>query len=275
MYSLREGVYLSAVTDGDRLREVLAHRHRLLARLTEGSADKPTLVADLPVARSTVDRGIRDLEEVGCVERVDGEFRANAAGRAALEAFGCYADATDGVAAAQSLLTHLPPDAGLPPRMLAGADVHVADDHAPERVITPVARTAQDADRVRATAPVLYSRYLDHLVAVVESGVEFEAVVAQPVVESARDIDPEKVDRLARSDHYDSYITEADLPYAVMLTECTDDATAALVVYDSGAPRGILMNDTDAAVGWAREHYRAVRAEADPADAADLRGHPT
>lgn len=263
------------MTDGNRLREVLARRHRLLERLAEGSADKPTLVADLPVARSTVDRGIRDLEEVGCVERVDGEFRANAAGRAALEAFDRYADATAGVTEARCLLTHLPPDVGLPPRMLVGADVHVADDHAPERVITPVARAAQDADRVRATAPVLYSRYLDHLVAVVESGVEFEAVVARAVVESARDIDPAKVDTLARSDHYDSYITEADLPYAVMLAGAGDDTTAALVAYDGGAPRGVLMNDTDAAVGWAREHYRAVRAEADPADPTDLRGPRT
>lgn len=272
---MNEGAERPAVNDGDRLREVLARRHRLLERLAEGRADKPTLVADLPVARSTVDRGIRDLEEVGCVDRVGGEFRANAAGRAALAAYDCYADATDGVTEARELLAHLPPDVELPPRMLAGADVYVAEDHAPERVIAPVADAAQDADRVRATAPVLYSRYLDNLVSVVESGVEFEAVVARAVVESARDIDAEKVDRLNRSDHYESYITEAELPYAVMLTERDGEWTVALVVYDGGAPRGVLMNDTDAAVGWARAHYRTVRAEADAAESGDLRGRPT
>lgn len=264
-----------AVTEGERLREVLARRHRLLARLAEGRADKPTLVGDLPVARSTVDRGIRDLEEVGCVERVDGEFRVSAAGRAALDAFDRYADATAGIAEAACLLTHLPPDVSLPPRMLADADVHVADDHAPERVIAPVSSAARDAERVRATAPVLYSRYLDSLVGVVESGVEFEAVVARAVVESARDLDPEKVERLERSDHYDSYITDADLPYAVMITESTAEPTVALVVYDGGAPRGVLMNDTDAAVEWAQEHYRTVRAEADPTEPGDLREQVT
>lgn len=269
MYSLKQGTYCAGVTDGERLREVLARRHRLLARLADSRADKPTLVGDLPVARSTVDRGIRDLEEVGCVERVDGEFRASAAGRAALDAFGRYANAAAGVAEATCLLTHLPSDASLPPRVLADADVRTADDHAPEQVVAPIARAARTADRVRATAPVLYSRYLDALVTIVESGVEFEAVVARPVVETARDLDPDKVDRLARSDHYDSYTTEADLPYAIMLTESADGTTVALVVYDGGAPRGVLVNDTDPAIEWANEHYRAVRAEAEPGD---LRG---
>ena len=269
---MREGPLPGTVTDGERLREVLARRHRLLARLAEGRADKPTLVSDLPVARSTVDRGIRDLEEVGCVERVDGGFRASAAGRAALDAFEEYVDATDGVVEAACLLAHLPPDVSLPPRVLADADVQTAEDHAPEQVVAPIADSARNADRVQATAPVLYSRYLDNLVVVVESGVEFEAVVARPVVETARDFDPDKVERLDRSDNYDSYITETDLPYAVMITESADEAAMALVVYDGGAPRGVLVNDTDPAVEWAREHYRAVRAEAEPVEAGGLRG---
>lgn len=270
MYSLREGCNRGVVTEGERLREVLARRHDLLARLAAGRADKPTLVDDLPVARSTVDRGIRDLEEVGCVERVDGEFRASAAGRAALDAFEAYADATDGVAAAACLLTHLPPDVTLPPRVLAGADVRVADEHAPERVTTPVERAAVTADRVRGTAPVLYSRYLDGIVTAVERGVEFEAVVARPVAESANDIDTERAERIRQSDHYDSYITDAELPYAVMLTESDGEWTLFVVVYDAGAPRGVVVNDAEAAVEWGHEQYRAARAEAEPFAASEI-----
>ncbi|MFB6168736.1 MAG: helix-turn-helix transcriptional regulator [Haloferacaceae archaeon] len=257
------------MTDGERLREVLAHRHELLARLVEGRADKPTLVDDLPVARSTVDRGIRDLSEVGCVERVGGEFRASAAGRAALDAFERYADATDGVTAATCLLAHLPPDAALPPRVLVGADVRVADEHAPGRATVCVSRAAETADRVRATAPVLYSRYLDSLVTIVERGVEFEAVVARPVVESADEIDRERAERIRQSDSYDSYVTDADLPYAVMLAESDGDWTLFVIVYDAGAPRGVLVTDAEAAVEWGHEQYRAVRAEAEPLAAAE------
>lgn len=264
MYSLWEGSDRQVVTDGARLREVLARRHELLARLAAGRADKPTLVDELPVTRSTVDRGIRDLEEVDCVDRVGGEFRASPAGRAALNAFETYADATDGVARAACLLTYLPPDVTLPPQVLAGAEVRVADEHAPEQVTDPVGRAAETADRVRGTAPVLYSRYLDSLATIVQDGIEFEAVVARGVAESADDIDTERASRIRQSENYKSYVTDKELPYAVMLTESDGEWTLFIVVYDAGAPRGVVMNDSEAAVEWGHEHYQTVRADAEP-----------
>jgi len=247
------------VSDGTRLREVLGRRHRLLSRLTDDPVDKPTLVQSLPVARSTVDRGIQDLEEVDCVERVDGKFRVSAAGRAALDAFEWYANATDGVAKASHLLAYLPAEVTLPPAVLSGAGVEVADDHAPEQVIAPVGHAARTADRVRATAPVLYTRYLETLHDAVTSGVEFEAVVARQVAESAGDIDAERSEEIRESDHYKSYVTDAEMPYAVMLAEADGRWTLFVVVYDAGAPRGVVVNDAEAAVAWGRERYRAVR----------------
>jgi predicted transcriptional regulator len=263
------------VSDGNRLREVLGRRHRLLSRLADGPADKPTLVQDLPVARSTVDRGIRDLEEVDCVERVDGEFRASAAGRGALDAFEGYADATDGVAEAACLLAYLPAGVTLPPRVLADADVQVAEDHAPERVIAPVGRAARTADRVRGTAPVLYSRYLDTLHASVTDGVEFEAVVGRRVAESANEIDPERAGRIRESDHYESYVTDAEMPYALMLTETDGEWTLFVVVYDAGAPRGVVVNESDAAVAWGQERFRAIRDAAEPLAATGIGAEQT
>jgi hypothetical protein len=255
---------VSVTDDGDRLREVLARRGELLARLAASPADKPTLVDDLPVARSTVDRGVRDLEEVGCLDRVDGRFRANAAGRAALAAHETYTAATDGVAAAAPVLAHLSPDASLPCEMLVGADVRVADDHAPERVTATLARAVRTADRVRGTAAVLYTRYLDDLAAAVGNGAEVETVASRRVVESARDLDAETVRDLLAHDRYASFVVERDLPYALTLVDRDGETTAAVTVYDRGAPRGVLVNDDDDAVAWAREEYRAVRGDATP-----------
>jgi predicted transcriptional regulator len=246
--------------DGARLREVLAGRHRLLARLARAPADKPTLVDDLPVARSTVDRGVRDLEEVGCVERAGGELRASAAGRAALAAFERYADATDGVAAASPVLASLPADVCLPRALLVDAEVRVADDHVPEQVSAPVVRAVREADVVRATAPVVYGRYLDHTITAVENGADVETVVARPVVESARAFDPESIDELNASERYAAFVTDRDLPYAVTYVERDGDETVAVTVYENGAPRGVLVNDTAEAVAWGRERYRVARA---------------
>lgn len=252
------------MSDGTRLREVLGRRYRLLSRLADGPADKPTLVQDLPVARSTIDRGVRDLEEVDCVERVGSKFRASAAGRAALNAFERYADATDGIAEASYLLAYLPAEVTLPPTVLSGADVEVADDHAPEQVIAPVGHAAQTADRVRGTAPVLYSRYLDTLHDAVTSGVEFEAVVARQVAESADDINAERSKEIRESDHYRSYVTDAEMPYAILLAEAEGGWTLFVVVYDAGAPRGVVINDAEAAIAWGQERFRAIRDTAEP-----------
>jgi len=258
--------------DGADLRAVLANRHRLLARLAEEPAAKPTLVDDLPVARSTVDRGVRDLEAVGCVERTEGRLRASAAGRAALAAFERYAGATEGVAAAAAVLDHLAPDAPLPPAMLRDAEVRVADDHAPERVSAPVVRAVREADRVAGTTPVVYGRYFDHTVAAVENGAEVESVVARPVADSAWDLAPEAADELLCHDRYTAYVTDRDLPYAVTVVDRGDETTVAVTVYEGGAPRGVVVNDTDEAASWARERYRAVRADAERLSADDAAG---
>ncbi len=249
--------------DGAELREVLANRHRLLARLAAEPATKPTLVGDLPVARSTVDRGVRELEAVGCVERTGGRLRASAAGRTALAAFDRYADAAEGVAAAAPVLAHLSPDASLPSAMLVDAEVRVADDHAPERVSAPVVRAVREADRVTATTPVVYGRYFDHAIAAVENGVEFESVAARPVADSAWDLDPETAAELLEHSRYTAYVTDCDLPYAVTVVERDGETTAAVTVYEGGAPRGVVLNDTEAATAWARERYRAARADAE------------
>jgi hypothetical protein len=255
--------------DGAELREVLANRHRLLTRLAAEPAAKPALVDDLPVARSTVDRGVRELEAVGCVERTGGRLHASAAGRAALAAFERYADATEGVAAAAPVLGYLAPDACLPPAVLRDAEVRVADDHAPERVSVPVVQAVREADRVAATTPVVYGRYFDHAIAAVENGVEFESVAARPVADSALELDPETAVELLEHDRYTAYVTDRDLPYAVTVVERGGETTVAVTVYDGGAPRGVVLNDTDTAVAWARERYRAARAEAERLSADD------
>lgn len=252
--------------DGARLREVLSGRHRLLARLVDSPADKPALVEALPVARSTVDRGVRDLEEVGCIERSDGRFRASAAGRAALAAFDHYADATDGVAAATAVLASLPPEVDVPSELLVEAEVRVADDHAPERASEPLTAAVRTADRVRSTVPVVYGRYLEQAVAAVDGGADFEVVTARAVDSSAREIDPEHAARLLASDRYDAYVTDASVPFALTLVERGGETTVGVTVYDRGAPRGVILNDTPAAVAWARDHYRSAREAAVPAD---------
>lgn len=59
-----------AGTDGEQLRDVLSKRHLIVEALSECPRTNPELVDDLEDSRSTVNRAITDLLDVGCVEPI-------------------------------------------------------------------------------------------------------------------------------------------------------------------------------------------------------------
>ncbi|MFC6726607.1 hypothetical protein ACFQE1_20005, partial [Halobium palmae] len=68
----------------ERVRDVLAKRAPVLRTLADESARKPSLVDRLDCSRSTVDRAVADLIEIGFVSEEGGRYAATTAGRLAL-----------------------------------------------------------------------------------------------------------------------------------------------------------------------------------------------
>ncbi|MFC7135450.1 hypothetical protein ACFQRB_15980 [Halobaculum litoreum] len=58
--------------DATEIAGTLAKRRDVLAALFEGPVRKRTLVEELGVPRTTLDRGVRELVDHGLAERVDG-----------------------------------------------------------------------------------------------------------------------------------------------------------------------------------------------------------
>lgn len=249
----------------ERLRTVLSNRHEVLDALVAGSATKPELVAALDMARSTVDRAVRDLEEVGAVVEAGGTYAATTAGRLAAEEHARHRSATAAIHDATEFANHLPRDAPLDPCLLEGARVVFSAEHAPDQALGASATLFEQATALRGLAPVVLSVYPELIADRLERGeLSVEVVAARDVVESLPDLPSPKLGQVLSAESVSLFETDADLPYALWLMETPEGTHAGVTVHDGGGVAGVLVNGAEPAVEWARAQYRQYRAGATP-----------
>ncbi|WP_265111441.1 helix-turn-helix transcriptional regulator [Halosolutus halophilus] len=270
--------------------EALHRRQTLLQRLASEPARPPALADDLESARSTVERGLSELEAVDLIERVDGQYRTTLAGELALAEFDRLVDRVADVAGAWPLLGSLPADAAIDPRFLDGASLVLADRDDDDSALDGAARVADDAiDPVAALEGVLetashhriYVPSFDHRIArtyveAIRTGTSVEVTLPSDAVESVlATVRRETADAIA-SGRLALYETTMELPYALVVVEFEDgavaevpfdrdrdtDALAMLVVCENGSPGGVITNDDAAALEWATRKLASVRATA-------------
>lgn len=259
--------------DGGRIREVLTRRNDALAALVADRLAKPSLVDALDVSRSTVDRAVADLVEVGLVRRVTGGFEATHAGELALAHYRAYTAATDSLGDAIPLLDAIPADASVGTELLDGASVRLAEPYAPETVLAPVVSKLPETDTLRGFAPVVKTNYVSMLHDAVAAGdLSVEIIVEAGTIESLRSVTTarEEVAAFLASDAVDVFETDESLPYALWLLGSPEFQRAGLTVHEAGGVVGVLTNDRPAAVQACRDRYDRVRTDARPLDVDDL-----
>ncbi|ELY98983.1 hypothetical protein C482_10516 [Natrialba chahannaoensis JCM 10990] len=118
---------------------IVRRRESLLRRLAAGPTRPCTLTAELELSRSTIDRGISELQRAELIERttVDGQcqYRLTVAGDLALSSFEQLSDRLTQVTRRSELLAELPPSADLSWQIIDGATA-----------VTPSTPPAQVAD---------------------------------------------------------------------------------------------------------------------------------
>jgi predicted transcriptional regulator len=243
-----------------RLRQTLENRHEVLQYLTTTPSTKPELVTALSAARSTIDRAIDDLQDVGCLSKRNGRYHATATGRVALTEYHEYVRSTDALNRSSTFLNTLPEDAPLDVALLRGAEISLADSHAPEAALAASIDVFRHATVLKGLAPVVLTFYPD-LIAdrVMSGGLSVEIIAQENVIGSFDDLASQSVDRLLDSESVTLYVTDEQLPYALWVMETPDGAWAGITAYDDGGVQGVLMNDSEAAVAWAREQYNEYR----------------
>lgn len=255
----------------ERFRVVLENRYGILQHLAVSPATKPELVEDLDTSRSTVDRAIEDLTDIDCLTTEDRRYTVTMVGALALQEQTRYRSTTQAIRSTGDLLSHLPPDSDLDTRMLEGADVTMAENHAPDQALTPSIDLFERATRMRGLAPVVL-RFYPNLITnqLADSALTLEIVAESDVVATLPDLPMMGENSFSDIEGVTLYETDATLPYALWLMKTPSEMYAGIAVYDSGGVAGVLINNTDAAVQWAETQYEQYREDAQSVSVSEI-----
>lgn len=249
-------------TSDDEFQRLLLRRQGVLRAVVDGVDDKRDLVERLDIPRSTLDDVMRELADAGLVSYDDGRWRPTPVGRAAQTIHADYAERITGVAAAASVLGAVP-DIDIGQAMLDDCTVHEPGGILPDRAVTTFTEQVRAAEELHGLVPQALTGHVPsiHEEMITDQSMEVELVFEPAVFDQLFDVYAAEMTRALETDRIGLYRTPLAHPYGLWIA---DEAHAGVIIYGDGGIRGIIMNDTDAAVDWAAERYRRARAEAEP-----------
>lgn len=232
------------------LLDVLCKRSPLLKLIGDDVTDKRTLEDALGCSRSTLNRGIRELESNGLIECSPGDLELTLAGEVAFRAF---SDVWEPLAEAVPLFEHLD-DAPFAPAVLQGGSVVQSSMAEPDAPVEALASRLDSAEHVRATVPTRDSSFAHAMAERIESIETAEFLVPEAVLEASCETCDLAFDLDALTAACSIQKIDERPPYSVVVT---DDEHVWLGIYDAqGKFVGAILNDRPAAVEWATETHR-------------------
>ncbi|KAB1188285.1 MULTISPECIES: winged helix-turn-helix domain-containing protein [Haloferax] len=244
--------------------DVLRSRAALLAAVADAAQTPADLATELGVSRSTIDRGLNELERVGFVETVGGTVLLTLSGRMALSTHTRFVDQLNDVGEAADVLEPLAPDAPFDPVLVDGSDAIVASDPDDEEPLNRLTSFIEDAKAVRgckmAALPAQVDAYYRR---VTTDTISVQLVVTEAVVER---LVTEYRPQLAELSAIESVSLRSieSLPYGLLVVERPSGPVAVLSIYSSDGLVGVVHNDSTDAVCWAHSQIDRWWAMADP-----------
>lgn len=254
--------------DPDRAVGVLAKRGDLVRLLWDGPRHVRDLQEELDVSRSTAYSAVRELAADGVAERTPDGYRLTSFGELLADEYVAFQERVGALCRAEPLLEALPAPAVVTTDLLDGAEITYANRHAPNRPVHVVEEVVQSATRLRGFSPVILPEYVslfhDQLVS---GALEAELLLERPVVEHLiADYRPPFEEAIA-TDRLSLRETAESLPFGLVVVEAPREEIAVIVYDEGGELRGVLGNDSDAAIEWARAVYREYREGSDALEA--------
>lgn len=247
--------------------ETVVKRAAFLDRLASGPTGKRDLRDDLGVSRSTVYKAMRELEEANLAEETDKGCRLTLYGRLLVEEYGAFAQTVGDVSQYERLLSVLPPESPVTTGALVGADRVSAERHAPNRPVGRIEQVVRNTDRVVGFSPVVLAQYVDLFHdQVVSGGLTAELVLERPVVEYMQEDHGELFAEALDTGRLTVWVTDESLPFGLVVGEGAPDEVVVIAYDRGGELRGVIVNDTAAALDWSDEVFRAYRSRAEQFD---------
>lgn len=243
----------------------LIHRRAaLLARLDDGPAEKPALAASLDSSRSTVDRAIRELESREYLRRGPAGYETTLAGHLAQREYEDGLAALADALSAADLLAHLPSDAPLSMALLRDAEIHRPTPPAPRAPLDRIRELIEHAELYRGfTTAVLVPGFVEEVQSLVHCGdLDIEFVYDEPMANYVRENYTDSLRESLDAERHRMFVVD-ELPYGFGLLYGERTWTYVIAEGPDGGFRGLLVNDTDAAVAWAESLFERYRARAE------------
>ena len=240
--------------DGDGLVELLRLRNDILDVLTDEPYSRHELVDVLPDSKSTIYKGLSQLEEDGLVERTEDGFRPTLFG---VVAHARYRTLTD-TASVGDLLAEFP-GSSVDHKALIGADVVRPDESDVERHLEAFWELLDGADHISGVTPIISPGYLDRFRSFLDDGLTADLVFPADVLESFRSEYSNEFSAVL--DRVVVYKTTDRIPFGILVTE-GPNPRMAIELRDGPLITGLVINDTPDAIQWAEAAIDRFQADA-------------
>lgn len=234
----------------------LCRRESIFRTLREGPRRKREIAPCLDCSRSTLDRALRSLTELGLVERLDGEYRLTLRGRLAFREYERFSDRIRGLRSAAPVVDSLPPDCSLSPAVLEDCDVITADRSAPNRPVERYLADVRSAEAIRAVGSVVTERYVAAFRdCIVNEGASAKITLAETGIRRLLSDHQAFLERTLSLDRFELREIDVIPPYSFCILERTDTTILGMMVYSDNGAKGYLRSDADPAVEWGEARF--------------------
>lgn len=239
--------------------EILRKRHEWLPQLDDSHLTKPELCAQIDVSRSTVDRGISELEAANIVDRTADGYQLTAFGNLLCQLRTSYLRSLEAIHRAQAMQTPLPTDQYGEQILFDGGDVVLPEPHLPEKPTRRILSLLTESRAVRGFTPVMHDQYVStSYEQVMMHDLEFEFLITPQIFDGLVSLYSEWLINAFQRDAFVIYECQQLPPFGLAIFERKADGshTVVLALYADNGLSGIIENDTRQAVGWAKQLYR-------------------
>lgn len=245
----------------------LVKRGHLLSRIRSGTADRRVLARELDESRTTVYRGLDQLEDLGLLVQSNGVYAPTRYGQLVHAAFERADETIRTLSAARDVLESLPDDSPIDLDPVRGATILTPDRAEPTGLIDRIESLVGSATRLTALLPVLHPRYMDAIDARLSAGpLEADLVVEAPGVEVIRRKYVGPLGEAVVSGSLRVRSTPDRLPFGLVVVGAPEPRMQILPHDPHGNLRGIVENDTTPAMDWAETTAGGYAERATPVD---------
>ncbi|SDM95555.1 Predicted transcriptional regulator, contains HTH domain [Halogranum gelatinilyticum] len=249
------------MTDTKDLLRLLFRRDDIVAHISDGPIDIRSLTAAVDVSRPTVHRSLKSLQEHDVVTETPDGYRLTTYGQLVFDRYRSTLSEFETVHQNKSLLLALRDSAEISSDMLEGASYTRSLPFAPERPLGVIESVVREATTVRGFSPVIVGRYVslfhDQLMT---TTLDAEILTTPAVFEYLVSNWPDQLEETIDAG-LSCLVVDDSLPFGLIVVDEPVERVC-VIVYDDGTLRGVIQNDSPAAVQWARDFYESYRERA-------------